>query len=75
MNEDDCARHGAAAAERNVTSWGDKRQAEAKWQVVPTIVAELIGDPDSEKSQRAMQALLGMKKLDIAALKRAYAGE
>ena len=45
------------------------------WQVVPTIVAELIGDSDSEKSQRAMAALMGMKKLDIAALQRAYDGE
>lgn len=43
------------------------------WQVVPTVVADLIGDPDSERSQRAMAALLEMKKLDIAALERAYA--
>jgi len=42
------------------------------WQVVPRIVVELVGDPDSERSQRAMRALLGMKKIDIAALKRAY---
>ena len=44
------------------------------WQVVPTEVIELIGDPDSEKSQRAMTALLQMKKLDIDKLKQAYAG-
>ena len=44
------------------------------WQVVPEIVAELVADPDSENSQRAMQALFQMKKLDIAELKRAYAG-
>jgi len=44
------------------------------WQVVPEIVTQLVSDPDSEKSQRAMQALLQMKKLDIAELKRAYAG-
>lgn len=44
------------------------------WQVVPEVVAELVSDPDSEKSQRAMQALLKMKKLDIGELKRAYAG-
>jgi predicted 3-demethylubiquinone-9 3-methyltransferase (glyoxalase superfamily) len=44
------------------------------WQVVPTILPDLIKDPDSEKSQRAMEALLKMKKLDIDALKRAYAG-
>lgn len=44
------------------------------WQVNPTAVTELIGDPDSEASQRAMEALLRMKKIDIAELRRAYAG-
>ena len=44
------------------------------WQIVPTIVTEMVGDPDSEKSQRAMEALLRMKKVDLAELKRAYAG-
>jgi predicted 3-demethylubiquinone-9 3-methyltransferase (glyoxalase superfamily) len=44
------------------------------WQVVPQIVTELVSDPDSQKSQRAMQALSQMKKLDIAGLKRAYDG-
>ncbi|MES2105749.1 MAG: VOC family protein [Pseudomonadota bacterium] len=46
----------------------------ASWQIVPTIVQELFLDAESEKSKRAMQALLQMKKLDIAQLKRAYAG-
>jgi len=45
------------------------------WQVVPTVLAELMGDPDSAKSERTMKALLSMKKLDIAELKRAYEGE
>ena len=44
------------------------------WQVVPAILARLINDPDAEKSQRAFQAMLQMKKLDIAELKRAYDG-
>jgi predicted 3-demethylubiquinone-9 3-methyltransferase (glyoxalase superfamily) len=44
------------------------------WQIVPTLLPELVGDPASEKSQRAMKAMMDMKKLDIAALKRAYAG-
>ena len=44
------------------------------WQVVPVIVSQLVSDPDPEKSQRAMQAVLQMKKLDIAELKRAYDG-
>ena len=44
------------------------------WQVVPILLAELVKDPDSEKGQRAFKAMLGMKKLDIAELKRAYDG-
>ena len=44
------------------------------WQIVPRILAELLTRPRPEKSQRAMQAMLQMKKLDIAALKRAYVG-
>jgi len=42
------------------------------WQVVPTILEKLIADPDPVKSQRVMKAMLKMKKLDIAALQRAY---
>ena len=45
------------------------------WQVVPTILVELINDPDPMKSQRVMAAMLQMKKLDIAGLKRAYEQE
>lgn len=45
------------------------------WQVVPSVVGELLGDPGSEQSQRAMRAFLQMKKIDIAALKSAYEGE
>ncbi|MEO5912780.1 MAG: VOC family protein [Luteolibacter sp.] len=45
------------------------------WQVVPSILPELLGDPDREKAGRAMGAMLQMKKLDIAALKRAHAGD
>ena len=45
------------------------------WQVVPTILPELVNDPDSEKSRRAMQAMFQMKKIDIATLERAYEGK
>jgi len=41
------------------------------WQVVPNVLGELISDPDPERSQRAMQAMLQMKKIDIAGLTRA----
>ena len=45
------------------------------WQVVPTAMPALLGDPDPGRSQRAMQAMLGMRKLDIAALQRAADGD
>ena len=44
------------------------------WQVVPTVLSEMLQDKDREKSKRVMAAMLKMKKLDIAALKKAYAG-
>ncbi len=45
------------------------------WQVTPTILGELLSDKDQKKAQRVMQAMLQMKKIDIAALKRAAAKE
>jgi predicted 3-demethylubiquinone-9 3-methyltransferase (glyoxalase superfamily) len=45
------------------------------WQVVPKVLFEMLMDPDQAKSQRVMKAFLQMKKFDIAALKRAYAGQ
>ncbi len=44
------------------------------WQVVPTVMTEMLGDPNSEKSERAMAAMMQMKKIDIEALKKAYNG-
>jgi len=44
------------------------------WQIVPSILPEMVGDPDSARSQRAMKAMLAMKKIDIETLKRAAAG-
>ena len=45
------------------------------WQIVPTAIADLVGGPDPAGAARATQAMLQMKKLDIAALRRAYEGE
>ena len=42
------------------------------WQIVPTALFELMRGTDAKKSQRVMQAMLQMKKLDVAALRRAY---
>ena len=44
------------------------------WQVVPRVLPEMMSDPDAEKSGRVMEAMLRMKKIDIAELQRAYAG-
>jgi len=44
------------------------------WQVVPTLLGQLMSDKDSQKSERVMKALLQMTKLDIDALKSAYEG-
>jgi predicted 3-demethylubiquinone-9 3-methyltransferase (glyoxalase superfamily) len=44
------------------------------WQVVPARLSDWIGGPDEAGRNRAMQAMLGMVKMDIPALERAYAG-
>lgn len=44
------------------------------WQIVPTIMGEYLSDPDKEKSQRVMQVMMQMNKLDIEILKDAYEG-
>ena len=43
------------------------------WQIVPTALPRLLGDPDREKSQRVMAAMLGMRKIEIDELERAAA--
>jgi predicted 3-demethylubiquinone-9 3-methyltransferase (glyoxalase superfamily) len=45
------------------------------WQIVPTVFLDMIADPDTEKVTRVTRAMFQMKKLDIAALEKAYAGE
>jgi len=44
------------------------------WQIVPSALGEMLGDKDPAKSQRVMQAMLKMSKLDVAKLKQAYEG-
>ena len=44
------------------------------WQVVPSILSKLYSSGDAEKSKRVMQAMMKMKKMDIAALQKAYDG-
>jgi len=42
------------------------------WQIVPTVLIEMLNDPDPEKSKRVTEAMLQMKKIDIQTLKQAY---
>ena len=44
------------------------------WQVVPTVLIEMLSDHNAAKANKAMEALLHMKKIDIETLKRVYAG-
>jgi predicted 3-demethylubiquinone-9 3-methyltransferase (glyoxalase superfamily) len=41
------------------------------WQIVPTVLVELLADPDQEKAQRVMAAMLKMRKIDVDELERA----
>lgn len=52
-----------------VDRWG------ISWQVVPRQLGEYLSDPDPEKAQRTMAAMLQMSKLDVEALRAAHAGE
>ncbi|HWS18289.1 MAG TPA: VOC family protein [Candidatus Elarobacter sp.] len=44
------------------------------WQIVPTILSQLLGDKDPEKAKRVMQAMLQMDRIDISLLQKAYDG-
>ena len=44
------------------------------WQIVPTVLGEMMKDADRDRARRVMEAMLKMKKLDIDGLRRAYAG-
>ena len=67
-----------------LTAGGDERAQQCgwlkdrygvSWQVIPQALIKLVSDPASEKSQRAMKAMLQMTKLDVAELEKAFAGE
>ena len=61
----------ADGGEENRCGWLKDKYG-LSWQIVPSALGELIGDPDPAKSQRVMQAMLKMNKIIIADLKRAY---
>ena len=66
---------------QNLSEGGDKDAQQCgwlkdkfglSWQIVPTVLGEMLNDPDPVKSQRVMKAMLQMKKIDIEGLKKAY---
>jgi len=63
----------ANGGEANRCGWLKDRYG-VSWQIVPTDLPKYIGGPDKAGAARAMRAMLGMVKLDIAALKLAYEG-
>jgi predicted 3-demethylubiquinone-9 3-methyltransferase (glyoxalase superfamily) len=64
----------SAVPEAEQCSWV-KDKFGLSWQIVPIVMMDMLKDPDTVKSQRAMLAMMQMKKLDIAQLKRAFNGE
>ncbi len=64
----------SAGGEKSRCGW-HKDKFGVSWQVVPPILGEFLNDKDTAKSQRVMQAMLKMSKLDIKNLKQAYAGK
>lgn len=68
---DDYWRKLSEGGEQGPCGWLKDRYG-LSWQINPTVLGEMLSDPDPEKSKRVMQAMLQMKKIDIAALKRAY---
>ncbi|HZF25688.1 MAG TPA: VOC family protein [Steroidobacteraceae bacterium] len=63
----------SAGGEKSQCGWL-KDKFGLSWQVVPAVLVELVSDKDPKKSQRVMEAVLKMTKLDIATLERAYEG-
>ena len=62
----------SAGGEEGPCGWLKDRFG-VSWQIVPTALPELLGSPDPETSQRVMQAMLKMKKIEIGELERAAA--
>ena len=63
----------SAGGEKGVCGWLTDKFG-LSWQVVPTVLEELVSDRDPQRSSNVMAALMRMKKLEIAELKRAYSG-
>ena len=64
----------SAGGEKQPCGWV-KDKFGVSWQIVPTVLTQLMSDPDPVKARRVTEAMLQMHKIDIAALQRAYAQE
>lgn len=60
----------SAGGEEGQCGWLKDRYG-LSWQVVPAAIGEVLGDPDPGRAERAMRAMMGMKKLDLAAMRAA----
>lgn len=58
---------------RSVGGWLKDRYG-VSWQIVPEELGEVLGDPDPERTARAMAAMLAMRKLDVSAMRAAADG-
>jgi predicted 3-demethylubiquinone-9 3-methyltransferase (glyoxalase superfamily) len=63
-----------AGGEESQCGWLKDRYG-LSWQIIPTALMEMLGDEDPAKARRVMEAMLTMRKIDIAALRRAYEAE
>lgn len=63
----------SAGGEPGPCGWLKDRYG-VSWQIVPTVLQELLSDPDPEKSSRVMKAMLAMGKIEIEGLRDAYEG-
>lgn len=62
-----------AGGKETACGWLDDKFG-LSWQIIPTELPKLLTDPDPKKAARVMDAMLAMKKIDVAALRRAHAG-
>ena len=68
---DDLWRKLSAGGEEGPCGWL-KDKFGLSWQLVPSVVPEMLSDPDPERTKRVMEAVFQMKKIDIATLEKAY---
>src|SRR5262245_28444174 len=74
QERDECWETLSAGGEEQPCGWLKDKYG-LSWQIIPSILGELLSNPDPQKSKRAVEAMLKMKKIDIEALKQASEGK